>query len=142
MNTKVNDLMVGNVVKVGPHFTIEKTKNLMVSAKLSFVPVVNGEDEILGVVSSKDVIASENPNSPIAKIMSKEIYSIAEYQGIELAAKMMRKHKIHHLLVTKEKKIVGILSSFDLLKLIEGQKFTSKNPGTPKKKRDQDRAPN
>ena len=37
-------------------------------------------------------------------------------------------HKVNHVVVTHEKKIVGILSSFDLLKLVEEHRFTMK-PG-------------
>ena len=43
----------------------------------------------------------------------------------------MRNHKIHHLAVTSEKKVVGIISSFGLMKLIEGKRFEMKNPPTP-----------
>ena len=45
---------------------------------------------------------------------------------------MMRNHKIHHLMVTSEQKIVGVISSFDLLKLVEGHRFVMKNPPTQK----------
>jgi signal-transduction protein with cAMP-binding, CBS, and nucleotidyltransferase domain len=39
----------------------------------------------------------------------------------------MRNHKIHHLIVTHEQKVVGILSAFDLLKLVENHRFIDKN---------------
>jgi CBS domain-containing protein len=51
-----------------------------------------------------------------------------------VAARIMRNHKIHHLMVTDEKKLIGIISSFDLLKLVEGHRFEIKNPATPKSK--------
>ena len=42
----------------------------------------------------------------------------------------MRNHKIHHVVVTHEKKVVGILSAFDLLKLVEGHRYVQKNAPT------------
>ena len=39
----------------------------------------------------------------------------------------MRKHRVNHVIVTHEKKIVGILSSFDLLQLVEEHRFVMKN---------------
>ena len=36
--------------------------------------------------------------------------------------------KIHHAVVTHEKKVVGMISSFDLLKLVEDHRFVMKNP--------------
>ena len=39
----------------------------------------------------------------------------------------MRNHRIHHVVVTHEKKVVGILSAFDLLKLVEDHRFVMKS---------------
>jgi hypothetical protein len=36
--------------------------------------------------------------------------------------------------VTHEKKVVGILSSFDLLKLVEEHRWVPKNPPSPKQR--------
>jgi signal-transduction protein with cAMP-binding, CBS, and nucleotidyltransferase domain len=46
---------------------------------------------------------------------------------------MMRNNHIHHLAVTHEKKIIGMLSSYDLLKLVENHRCIPKNASTPKK---------
>ena len=48
---------------------------------------------------------------------------------------MMRNHRIHHAVVTDETKVVGVLSSFGLLKLVEEHRWVPKNPPTPKKQR-------
>ena len=42
----------------------------------------------------------------------------------------MRNHKIHRVVVTHEQKVVGILSAFDLLKLVENHRFTAKGAPT------------
>ena len=46
----------------------------------------------------------------------------------------MHNHKIHHLIVTREQKVVGVISAIDLLQLIEEHRFVMKNPPTPKNK--------
>jgi signal-transduction protein with cAMP-binding, CBS, and nucleotidyltransferase domain len=46
----------------------------------------------------------------------------------------MRNHHIHHLVVTHENEIVGVLSSFDLLQLVEDHRFAIKNPPTSSKR--------
>ena len=66
--------------------------------------------------------------------MTEKVYTIPEYEDVSVAARMMRNHKIHHLIVTQEQKVIGIISSYDLLKLIEGHRFVMKNPSTPKGK--------
>ena len=47
----------------------------------------------------------------------------------------MRNHHIHHLVVTHEQKVVGMISAFDLLKLVESHRFVAKNPPTSSKRR-------
>ena len=56
------------------------------------------------------------------------------YSDPALAATLMRKQHIHHLVVTHEQKVLGILSSFDLLQLLEGKRFVAKNAGSKKRR--------
>ena len=63
------------------------------------------------------------------------VITIPEYNDASAAARVMRNHKIHHVVVTKEKEIVGIISSFDLLQLVEDHRFVMKGAPTPKKQR-------
>ena len=57
------------------------------------------------------------------------------YNDVSAAARVMRKHRIHHVVVTHEKSVVGIISSLDLLKLVEGHRFTAKKAPAPRKAR-------
>ena len=41
----------------------------------------------------------------------------------------------YHLVVTHEKEVVGIISSFDLLKLVEDKRFVAKAGPTPSKRK-------
>ena len=134
MAIKVNEIMKSRVVKVTPHQTLGHIKEVLANNKINLVPVVGPEKEVLGVVSSADLLGKRSENAPISKIMTTKVYTIPEYADVELAARMMRKHKIHHLVVTNEKKLAGIISSFDLLQLIEGKRFSVKNAPTASKK--------
>jgi CBS domain-containing protein len=68
--------------------------------------------------------------------MTEDVRTVPAYNDASVAARIMRKNKIHHVVVTHEKKVVGIISSFDLLKLVEGHRFTAKAaPSKSKKKR-------
>ena len=60
--------------------------------------------------------------------MSDGVFTVPQYSDVSLAARMMRNHKIHHVVVTHEKLVVGLISSYDLLKLVEDHRFAMKNP--------------
>jgi len=134
MSVKVEELMSASVITAQPHHTVGQLRDKMAKRKLSNVPVVSPEQEPLGVVSASDLLAAEKEGTPVSHIMTDKVYTIPDYEEVSVAARMMRNHKIHHLMVTSEKKIVGVLSSFDLLKLVEDHRFVMKNPSTPKSK--------
>lgn len=135
MNIKIADLMVKNVVCTQPHKTIGHVKEMMRKNSISSVPVVNTENEPVGIITSNDFKLDFSDSSPVSKLLSGHVYTVPAYNDISVAARVMRKHKFHHLVVTHEQEIVGIISSFDLLQLIDGHKFVMKNQPTASKKR-------
>jgi len=134
MNVKIADVMVKHVVSTQPHKSIGHVKDIMNKNSISCVPVVNTDNEPVGVITSNDFKLNLNDSSPVSTLLSGHVYTVPAYNDASVAAKVMRKHKFHHLIVTHEKKIVGIVSSFDLLELLDEQKFVRKNPPTPNKK--------
>jgi signal-transduction protein with cAMP-binding, CBS, and nucleotidyltransferase domain len=88
----------------------------------------------VGIVTAKDLIKDIAEETPLSRVMTQDLHTIPLYADVYIAARMMRNKKIHHLLVTDEQKLVGIISSFDLLKLVEDHRFVMKNPPTPSKK--------
>ena len=114
--------------------TVGAVKRLMVSHNISCVPVANANDEAIGMVTSTDLIDHQSETTAITEIMSTKVYTVPLYSDPSLAARIMRNHHIHHVVVTHEKRIVGIISSFDLLRLVEDHRFVAKNaPTVPKK---------
>ena len=135
MNIKIADLMVKNVVTTEPHKSIGHVKDIMTKNRISCVPVVNSQNEPVGIVTTNDFKMNRGDNSPVSQLLSGHVYAVPAYNDISVAAKVMRKHQFHHLIVTHEKEIVGIISSFDLLALLDNHKFVMKNPPTPSKKK-------
>ena len=131
MNVKISDLMVEQVVTAQPHHTVEHVRGMMERNAIHAVPVVDTEGEALGIVSSTDLAADLKPGTPIQGLMSEKVYTVPRYDDVHVAARIMRNHRIHHLVVTHEQKVVGILSAFDLLKLVEARRFSMKPAPTP-----------
>jgi CBS domain-containing protein len=128
MNIKIADLMVRNVVTTLPHKSIGHVKEIMKKNRISAVPIVNSENLPVGIVTSNDFRKNLSDGTPVSSILPPHVYQVPAYNDISVAAKVMRKHHIHHLLVTHEKELVGIITSFDLLRLIDEHRFTMKNP--------------
>jgi len=134
MNIKVKDLMVKSVITTMPHKTIGHAQSIMTKNKIKSIPVVDGEMEIKGIITTTDLLDDFSDATPISKVMTTKVYTIPAYSNVNIAARMMRNHNINHLVVSDEQKIVGVLSAHDLLKLVEDHRFIMKNPPTPSKK--------
>lgn len=135
MNAKINDLMITSPITTVPHKSVGHVKEIMTKNGINSVPAVGPENELKGIVTSTDLLDIDNENAPVSSIMSTKVYTVPLYGDIHIAARIMRNHHIHHVVVTNEGKIEGVLSAFDLLKLVEDHRFVMKNPPTPSKKK-------
>ena len=131
MNIKIADVMHRSVVTTVPHKSLGHVRDIMARNHISSVPVVNSENEVVGIITTSDLAKGHDDGTPISHIMPEQVYSVPAYSDVHIAARIMRNHHIHHLVVTHEREIVGVLSSFDLLQLVEDHRFAFKNPPTP-----------
>jgi CBS domain-containing protein len=135
VNVKVHDLMTQSVVTTEPHATIDRIRRLLQRNKVGAIPVVDTQGGPVGIVSATDLVSDLKPNSPVSAIMSQKVYTVPRYDDVSVAARIMRNHKIHRLVVTHEQKVVGIISAFDLLALVEDHRWVAKNPPSEPKRR-------
>jgi signal-transduction protein with cAMP-binding, CBS, and nucleotidyltransferase domain len=70
-------------------------------------------------------------NVKVNELMTESVVTAQPHHTVE----HVRNHKIHRVIVTHEQKVVGMLSAFDLLKLVEGHRFVAKNPPTKSKRK-------
>ena len=127
MTVKIIDLMTKRVVTAAPHHKIGHLRDIMERNRFHAVPVIGTNEEPVGIVTTADLARRVKDDSPVSRIMSSDVTVVPAYNDASVAARIMRKRKIHHVVVTNEKKVVGIISSFDLLKLVEGHRFVMKN---------------
>jgi len=136
MNVTIQELMVHQVMTATPHQTSEHVRSVLSEHSGSCIPIVDSDGEPVGIVSATDFLDDHPAGTPVSQFMTQKVYTVPQYADPSLAARIMRKHKIHHVVVTHEKKVVGIISSFDLLKLVEEHRFVMKNaPDTPKSRK-------
>lgn len=134
MSVKVNALMAEQVVTAQPHHTVEHVRKILERNHIHAVPVVDSEGKPVGIVSSTDLLGDAKNGTPVSQLMTEVVLTVPLYEEVHIAARVMRNHQIHRVVVTHEQKVVGILSAFDLLKLVEDHRFVMKNPPTRKRR--------
>jgi CBS domain-containing protein len=122
--------MRARVVTAQPHHTVGHVRGLLQRNRIHGVPVVDGGGRLVGIVSSTDLVAGIRDGTPVGQIMTEKVYTVPAYDDVSVAARVMRNHEIHRVVVTDEQEVVGVLSAFDLLALVEQRRFAMKNPPT------------
>ena len=82
--------------------------------------IVKDNDDPVGIITDRDFavkIAANNHSSdtPVEKIMSSPLITINHSEPILAAAEMMSSKKIRKLAVSENAKIIGIITSTDLV---------------------------
>lgn len=128
MIVKIRDLMTESVVAAQPHQSVDHVRKMLKKNKVHAVPVVASDQTVVGIVSTADLASDLKPGTPIKHVMTDRVFTIPAYNNVNKAARLMRSHRLHHVVVTHEKKLAGMISSFDLLRLVEEHRYVAK-PG-------------
>ena len=116
---QVEDLMSKQVVTMLAHHTVEQARQLLREHHVSAVPIVGDLGEPRGIVSATDLAEDLDGDTAVSEVMSDGVYVVAPDMELHLAAQVMRNQHIHRLVVVEDKKVIGILTTFDLLKVVE-----------------------
>ena len=123
--------MIPNVIVGTPYDTVVGLRKVMVDEGVHAMPIVDAEYAPLGILTSSDLMRNVSPTTLACEVMTTgPILTVPKYSDIHLAARIMRNHNLHHVIVTHEKELVGILSSFDFLQLVEEHRFEIKKAPT------------
>ena len=98
------------------------------------MPVLSNKDkDVIGIISERDLaryIYSDEfkSNLLVSKIMSKNIISCNRNNSVTELMEIISNHKIRHILIIEEKKLLGIVSIGDVVNhIIEQYKDENKN---------------
>ena len=145
------DIMTKNVTTVGAATTIEELARILMEHKISGVPVVDDNENLIGIVTENDLISRDKrlhiptvmrlfdafivleSQSKVEKeikrmtaitvndIYTKEVITVAEDTPVQDIATIMSKKRVHLIPVVEGKKILGIIGKIDLIKGITGR---------------------
>ncbi len=125
MKPTIDDVMVANPIALSRNDTVGRAREVMKEHPISALPVEDEDGHPLGIVTKTDLLAADQDDVPIARLMTAGIYTVARDDGPDHAARLMRRHGIHHVIVIEGRTVCGIVSSLDLLRLVESGAITT-----------------
>ncbi|MDD5569879.1 MAG: IMP dehydrogenase [Bacteroidales bacterium] len=94
---------------------------MMKDFKIGGIPVVNKNNELVGIVTNRDLRFEKNLERPITEVMTKEnIIKTTEVIDLEKAEDILQQYRIEKLpVVDKKNRIIGLITYRDIIKMKE-----------------------
>ncbi len=122
-----------DVLTVGENDTVLSALEKMAEVDVGSVVVIDQGGTVVGLLSERDYARKvrlkgiSSPETPVQKIMSKNIMFTSPTDTIEECMAMMTESRHRHLPVLEDDKLIGIISIGDLVKAtIEEKEFMIK----------------
>jgi CBS domain-containing protein len=148
--------MVSAVITVDPNTSVQEVADLMLRNRISAVPVVGADGKLVGIVSegdlinrpesqtshrrpwwleaiaSKETLAAgyvKSHSRKVADVMTQDVITAAPETPVAEVAALLERKRIKRVPVTKDGKIVGIVSRANLLQGLASMR--ERTPQTP-----------
>lgn len=135
--TPISDIMTSNVITLNPHTDNLGTAELLFKKNnIRHIPVVNGKS-VIGILSYTDLLRISFADAvdedekevdtivfnmfTIEQVMAKNLVSVNSTTTIKEVAEILSKKEFHALPVVDENKLVGIVTTTDLINYLLSQ---------------------
>lgn len=158
---KARDVMTSDVVSVRPDASIQEVAKLLADHRVSAIPVVDANGAPVGMVSEGDLMARANgdretrrdwwltllaegedlhpeflatlrdPAQAAKNVMTSPVVTIGEDTELREIARLLTAHRIKRVPVTRDGRVVGIVSRADLVRALTEEPSTTEGAGRP-----------
>ena len=110
--------MIYDPVTIAPDKTVGDALNLMRENKIGGIPVVDGANKLVGIVTNRDLRFQTDMSRPITEVMTSENLVTITDASTENVTAVLQKHRIEKLpIVDKEGRLVGLVTYKDITKV-------------------------
>ncbi|MCZ2101206.1 MAG: CBS domain-containing protein [Chitinophagales bacterium] len=120
MNESVTTIMIKDLTTLHPDDKVGRAAEIFKSKRIHHLPIVEGGD-LVGLITTHDLWNRHIPPSDFEKIdikdiMSKKLIKLTPEDKIGTAAELFLDNRFHALPVVDGSKIVGLITTFDVLR--------------------------
>jgi len=112
------------VVTVTPETTVGEAAKILKRARIGAAVVSSDGNDVLGIVSERDIVSAlAEPtkrtglvDKPVSSLMTREVLTCEPEDTVQKCMSMMTDHRVRHLPVMRENRMVGLISIGDVVK--------------------------
>ena len=114
------EIMTRDVITVQADAPLREALFKLVDNKISGMPVVNKDNELVGIITEKDmlnyILSGSLPQTVVREAMTEEVISFPPDTSYEKLCLNLIEHTFRRFLIVEGKKVVGIVARRDLLR--------------------------
>lgn len=106
--------MTRTVVTVSVDSSIAEARQAMAAHGIRHLPVVDGS-QLVGIVSDRDLLGAKDAAAKVEQVMTRDPIAVSPESAVDECAYLMRQHRIDAVPIVEENRLIGILTSSDIL---------------------------
>lgn len=128
MNEPVGSIMTRNLITVTPEDTLKTVREIFSKNKIHHLPVIGPEGSLEGLVTTYDLFklgtsAAAYENLQVSEIMTTKLASLESDAKVGTACEIFLENLFHALPIVEKNKLVGIVTTFDVLKYTHKKEY-------------------
>lgn len=123
----VDEIMSVELRTLTANDSLADAQSMMTNAHIHHIPIVEGDNQLVGIVSHRDVLTATEPQksgAPIAQnpsnisvreFMTRDVTTVDPRANLRQAAVFLQRHSYGCLPVVEEGKLIGIVTDTDFV---------------------------
>jgi len=108
--------MIKDPITMDKEASVQDALQIMKKHKIGGIPIINSKEELIGIVTNRDLRFQKDSSQKLSGIMTKNIVTAKIGISLDDAEKVLKKHKIEKLPVVDGNKFVGLITYKDIQK--------------------------
>lgn len=121
MKPFISKILARDCITVQQNLTLRKVAKILTNNRIGAVPVLDASGALAGILSERDLVKSLNNDIDLDKntasdLMTTDLIVTSAEVSSSVLMKLMTDHKIRHVPIVSEDRLIGIVSIGDVVK--------------------------
>ncbi len=127
---KAESFIVDNPIMMNTAHTVGDLKKIVDETGTGGILILNGDEKLVGIVTTRDLLFENNDSKPLTEIMQKKVVTGPAQISLKDAEKLLHENRIEKLPLVDEKgRVAGLVTLKDIMKITQYPKATKDSRG-------------
>lgn len=127
---KAESFMVDKPITMSEQNTVGDVKRVVDETSTGGILILDSNERLVGIVSTRDLLFETDDNKPVTKIMSTDVHTAPPGTSLKEAERLLHEHRVEKLpLVDGNGKVTGLVTLKDIMKITQFPRATKDAKG-------------